>query len=103
MEVQVCRLEELRESVMLCLEFWVQVLSGADVKGTACERSDNTVLGRCRSAGGVFCVEIGHCIGVIGASEKRFNRLWKRMSRKGKDPSDEGCSMVKVRELRKEG
>ena len=44
------------------------VYMGVDVVGTACEGSDNTVLGRCSSTGGLgVLVEIG----VVWASDKQ--------------------------------
>ena len=40
---------------------------GVDVVGMACEESDNAVLGRCSSAGGVLGVEI---IVVVASDEQ---------------------------------
>ena len=45
------------------------VYMGVDVVGTACEGSDNTVLGRCSISTGGLGVLVG--IGVVWASDKQ--------------------------------
>ena len=46
------------------------MLRGTDVVGTTSEGSDNTVLGRCRGAGGVLGVEVG--VGGFPINRGRF-------------------------------
>ena len=72
-------------------QFSLQVLWGVEVVGSSSERSDNSVLRSVGGGGGVLRIEVG----VGGFSVNLSGCI--RTSRKGKDPSGEGCSMVKER------